>query len=181
MWHPPFSAQASSPLKPNLRCYVRNHSSPISMCCLWFELVSCLLHHWTLLPLSILWRAGMMNHPPIPISELAEHTELLKANDNLKLSQEYEVSGPKVQRLKFQLFIDFYLIVFLLEGDAGGPTFPSRKWLPLLLQTSPPTWQCCSWWCSSNYEISVVLSHLFPQIFWQPQPGKARQLSFSVT
>lgn len=33
----------------------------------------------------------MMNHPPIPISELAEHTELLKANDNLKLSQEYEV------------------------------------------------------------------------------------------
>uniref|UniRef100_A0A4W5QNV8 protein-tyrosine-phosphatase n=1 Tax=Hucho hucho TaxID=62062 RepID=A0A4W5QNV8_9TELE len=36
---------------------------------------------------------GMMNHPPIPIAELAEHTELLKANDNLKLSQEYEVSG----------------------------------------------------------------------------------------
>lgn len=37
------------------------------------------------------WCTGMMNHPPIPISELAEHTELLKANDNLKLSQEYEV------------------------------------------------------------------------------------------
>uniref|UniRef100_A0A4W5QNX0 protein-tyrosine-phosphatase n=1 Tax=Hucho hucho TaxID=62062 RepID=A0A4W5QNX0_9TELE len=37
--------------------------------------------------------SGMMNHPPIPIAELAEHTELLKANDNLKLSQEYEVSG----------------------------------------------------------------------------------------
>ncbi|XP_017268862.1 receptor-type tyrosine-protein phosphatase S isoform X17 [Kryptolebias marmoratus] len=39
---------------------------------------------------------SMMNHPPIPISELAEHTELLKANDNLKLSQEYEesTSGP---------------------------------------------------------------------------------------
>lgn len=34
---------------------------------------------------------GMMNHPPIPVTELAEHTELLKANDNLKLSQEYEV------------------------------------------------------------------------------------------
>lgn len=41
-----------------------------------------------------------MNHPPIPISELAEHTELLKANDNLKLSQEYEVSGTKVQGSK---------------------------------------------------------------------------------
>lgn len=58
-----------------------------------------------------------MNHPPIPISELAEHTELLKANDNLKLSQEYEVSGPKVQRSKFVLSIDFCLIVFSLEGD----------------------------------------------------------------
>lgn len=33
----------------------------------------------------------MMSHPPIPISELAEHIELLKANDNLRLSQEYEV------------------------------------------------------------------------------------------
>lgn len=51
----------------------------------------------------------MMNHPPIPISELAEHTELLKANDNLKLSQEYEVSVPEVQRSKI---IDFCLIVF---------------------------------------------------------------------
>lgn len=36
-------------------------------------------------------RAGMMSHPPIPINELAEHIELLKANDNLRLSQEYEV------------------------------------------------------------------------------------------
>lgn len=44
-----------------------------------------------------------MNHPPIPISELAEHTELLKANDNLKLSQEYEVSGTRVQRSKVLL------------------------------------------------------------------------------
>uniref|UniRef100_A0A671Z545 protein-tyrosine-phosphatase n=1 Tax=Sparus aurata TaxID=8175 RepID=A0A671Z545_SPAAU len=41
--------------------------------------------------------SGMMNHPPIPISELAEHTELLKANDNLKLSQEYESIDPGQQ------------------------------------------------------------------------------------
>ncbi|XP_066503468.1 receptor-type tyrosine-protein phosphatase S isoform X4 [Hoplias malabaricus] len=40
---------------------------------------------------------GMMNHPPIPISELSEHTELLKANDNLKLSQEYESIDPGQQ------------------------------------------------------------------------------------
>ncbi|CAB1433282.1 unnamed protein product [Pleuronectes platessa] len=40
---------------------------------------------------------GMMNHPPIPISELAEHTELLKANDNLKISQEYESIDPGQQ------------------------------------------------------------------------------------
>ncbi|XP_029104973.1 receptor-type tyrosine-protein phosphatase S-like isoform X21 [Scleropages formosus] len=40
---------------------------------------------------------SMVNHPPIPISELAEHTELLKANDNLKLSQEYESIDPGQQ------------------------------------------------------------------------------------
>ncbi|XP_076131587.1 receptor-type tyrosine-protein phosphatase S [Alosa pseudoharengus] len=40
---------------------------------------------------------SMMSHPPIPISELAEHTELLKANDNLKLSQEYESIDPGQQ------------------------------------------------------------------------------------
>ncbi|XP_049334913.1 receptor-type tyrosine-protein phosphatase S isoform X17 [Astyanax mexicanus] len=40
---------------------------------------------------------GMMSHPPIPISELAEHTELLKANDNLRLSQEYESVDPGQQ------------------------------------------------------------------------------------
>ncbi|XP_048832212.1 receptor-type tyrosine-protein phosphatase S isoform X7 [Brienomyrus brachyistius] len=40
---------------------------------------------------------GMMNHPPIAITELAEHTELLKANDNLKLSQEYESIDPGQQ------------------------------------------------------------------------------------
>ncbi|XP_046712786.1 receptor-type tyrosine-protein phosphatase S isoform X19 [Silurus meridionalis] len=39
----------------------------------------------------------MMNHPPIPITDLAEHTELLKANDNLKLSQEYESIDPGQQ------------------------------------------------------------------------------------
>jgi netrin-G3 ligand len=33
---------------------------------------------------------GMISHPPIPISELANHIERLKANDNLKFSQEYE-------------------------------------------------------------------------------------------
>lgn len=33
----------------------------------------------------------MASHPPVPISELADHIERLKANDNLKFSQEYEV------------------------------------------------------------------------------------------
>ncbi|XP_040911397.1 receptor-type tyrosine-protein phosphatase S-like [Toxotes jaculatrix] len=40
---------------------------------------------------------GMMSHPPIPISELAEHIDLLKANDNLRLSQEYESIDPSQQ------------------------------------------------------------------------------------
>ncbi|XP_051495323.1 receptor-type tyrosine-protein phosphatase S isoform X9 [Apus apus] len=40
---------------------------------------------------------SMLSHPPIPVSELAEHTEHLKANDNLKLSQEYESIDPGQQ------------------------------------------------------------------------------------
>ncbi|XP_043118914.1 receptor-type tyrosine-protein phosphatase S isoform X2 [Puntigrus tetrazona] len=40
---------------------------------------------------------GMMSHPPISISELLEHTERLKANDNLHLSQEYESIDPGQQ------------------------------------------------------------------------------------
>ncbi|XP_041086561.1 receptor-type tyrosine-protein phosphatase S-like isoform X12 [Polyodon spathula] len=40
---------------------------------------------------------SMLNHPPIPIADLAEHTECLKANDNLKLSQEYESIDPGQQ------------------------------------------------------------------------------------
>lgn len=35
---------------------------------------------------------GMASHPPIPILELVDHIERLKANDNLKFSQEYEVN-----------------------------------------------------------------------------------------
>uniref|UniRef100_A0A6Q2XG17 protein-tyrosine-phosphatase n=1 Tax=Esox lucius TaxID=8010 RepID=A0A6Q2XG17_ESOLU len=40
---------------------------------------------------------GMVSHPPIPISELADHIERLKANDNLKFSQEYESIDPGQQ------------------------------------------------------------------------------------
>ncbi|XP_072924862.1 receptor-type tyrosine-protein phosphatase S-like isoform X15 [Hemitrygon akajei] len=48
-------------------------------------------------PLSEPEFASMMSHPPIPITELAEHTEHLKANDNLKFSQEYESIDPSQQ------------------------------------------------------------------------------------
>nr|XP_029522756.1 receptor-type tyrosine-protein phosphatase S-like isoform X25 [Oncorhynchus nerka] len=40
---------------------------------------------------------GMANHPPIPILDLADHLERLKANDNLKFSQEYESIDPGQQ------------------------------------------------------------------------------------
>uniref|UniRef100_A0A672MSB5 Receptor-type tyrosine-protein phosphatase S n=1 Tax=Sinocyclocheilus grahami TaxID=75366 RepID=A0A672MSB5_SINGR len=41
--------------------------------------------------------AGMASHPPIPVMELADHIERLKANDNLKFSQEYESVDPGQQ------------------------------------------------------------------------------------
>ncbi|XP_044737145.1 tyrosine-protein phosphatase Lar isoform X1 [Chrysoperla carnea] len=40
---------------------------------------------------------AMISHPPIPISELANHIERLKANDNIKFSQEYESIEPGQQ------------------------------------------------------------------------------------
>ncbi|KAM8843554.1 protein tyrosine phosphatase receptor type Db isoform 12-T14 [Synchiropus picturatus] len=40
---------------------------------------------------------GMASHPPIPLSELADNIERLKANDNLKFSQEYESIDPAQQ------------------------------------------------------------------------------------
>ncbi|XP_067353339.1 protein tyrosine phosphatase receptor type Db isoform X14 [Channa argus] len=41
--------------------------------------------------------SSMASHPPIPISEMADHIERLKANDNLKFSQEYESIDPGQQ------------------------------------------------------------------------------------
>ncbi|XP_063042813.1 receptor-type tyrosine-protein phosphatase delta-like [Engraulis encrasicolus] len=40
---------------------------------------------------------SMASHPPIPILDLADHLERLKANDNLKFSQEYESIDPGQQ------------------------------------------------------------------------------------
>ncbi|XP_059375126.1 receptor-type tyrosine-protein phosphatase delta-like isoform X43 [Carassius carassius] len=40
---------------------------------------------------------GMASHPPIPVMELTDHIERLKANDNLKFSQEYESIDPGQQ------------------------------------------------------------------------------------
>ncbi|CAH0729535.1 unnamed protein product, partial [Brenthis ino] len=40
---------------------------------------------------------AMISHPPIPISELGEHIDRLKASDNLKFSQEYESIEPGQQ------------------------------------------------------------------------------------
>ncbi|XP_074518213.1 receptor-type tyrosine-protein phosphatase delta isoform X14 [Halichoeres trimaculatus] len=40
---------------------------------------------------------GMASHPPIPVMDFADHQERLKANDNLKFSQEYESIDPGQQ------------------------------------------------------------------------------------
>uniref|UniRef100_A0A8C5NH59 Receptor-type tyrosine-protein phosphatase F n=1 Tax=Gouania willdenowi TaxID=441366 RepID=A0A8C5NH59_GOUWI len=40
---------------------------------------------------------GMREHPPIPVVDLADHIERLKANDGLRFSQEYESVDPGQQ------------------------------------------------------------------------------------
>uniref|UniRef100_A0A493T7T0 Receptor-type tyrosine-protein phosphatase S n=1 Tax=Anas platyrhynchos platyrhynchos TaxID=8840 RepID=A0A493T7T0_ANAPP len=47
--------------------------------------------------LGNLHSSSMASHPPIPILELADNIERLKANDNLKFSQEYESIDPGQQ------------------------------------------------------------------------------------
>ncbi|XP_046699071.1 receptor-type tyrosine-protein phosphatase delta-like isoform X3 [Silurus meridionalis] len=46
---------------------------------------------------SNLHLSSMASHPPIPIMDLSDHLERLKANDNLKFSQEYESIDPGQQ------------------------------------------------------------------------------------
>uniref|UniRef100_A0A8C4V213 Receptor-type tyrosine-protein phosphatase F n=1 Tax=Falco tinnunculus TaxID=100819 RepID=A0A8C4V213_FALTI len=41
--------------------------------------------------------AGMRDHPPIPVTDLADNIDRLKANDGLKFSQEYESIDPGQQ------------------------------------------------------------------------------------
>lgn len=47
--------------------------------------------HSFLSPSHPLALVGMREHPPIPVVDLADHIERLKANDGLRFSQEYEV------------------------------------------------------------------------------------------
>ena len=41
--------------------------------------------------------SAMNSHPPIPVHDLTDHIDRLKANDNLKFSQEYESIEPGQQ------------------------------------------------------------------------------------
>lgn len=63
----------------------------------------------------------MASHPPIPILELADHIERLKANDNLKFSQEYEViyflTSQIVKNVMFFVSLGLSLIC-IHHGDA---------------------------------------------------------------
>lgn len=50
----------------------------------------------------------MRDHPPIPITDLADNIERLKANDGLKFSQEYEVRqrpSPCVASVFLSVFV----------------------------------------------------------------------------
>lgn len=42
-------------------------------------------------------RSAMTSHPPVPISELSEHIERLKANNGARFSAEYESIDPGQQ------------------------------------------------------------------------------------
>lgn len=57
---------------------------------------------WSQSPVNLcfcLFFPAMMSHPPIPITELSDHIERLKGNDNFLFSQEYEVSNDETVKL----------------------------------------------------------------------------------
>uniref|UniRef100_A0A7N8XMT1 Receptor-type tyrosine-protein phosphatase delta n=1 Tax=Mastacembelus armatus TaxID=205130 RepID=A0A7N8XMT1_9TELE len=70
-------------------------TDPVELRRINFQTPAVCLSKWPFL--LFLCSAGMASHPPVPISELADHIERLKANDNLKFSQEYESIEPGQQ------------------------------------------------------------------------------------
>uniref|UniRef100_A0AAX7SQ16 protein-tyrosine-phosphatase n=1 Tax=Astatotilapia calliptera TaxID=8154 RepID=A0AAX7SQ16_ASTCA len=67
---------------------------------------------------------GMASHPPIPVMELADHLERLKANDNLKFSQEYEVSvcltSSLTNKTKVEILIHFHPLDYINSNYIDG-------------------------------------------------------------
>jgi hypothetical protein len=53
----------------------------------------------------------LTNHPPIHIEEFFEHFERLKASDNYKFSQEYEVKTKITHHFVFKKFVLFSLSI----------------------------------------------------------------------
>lgn len=52
---------------------------------------------------------AMLSHPPIPVSELANHIERLKASDNSLFSQEYEVRRTSTKSLRKRLIVQWLI------------------------------------------------------------------------
>lgn len=90
--HPPPSLSPHVLLSPCHQCRVlHGHTcSHVHIHALGLSLPPCSSLSLTL-PVCALPPSGMRDHPPIPITDLADNIERLKANDGLKFSQEYEV------------------------------------------------------------------------------------------
>lgn len=58
----------------------------------------------------------MRDHPPIPITDLADNIERLKANDGLKFSQEYEVRHPPLPLCVLSLSKSIFVLSWVPAG-----------------------------------------------------------------
>lgn len=65
-------------------------------------------------PSVLFYLTGMRDHPPIPVTDLADNIDRLKANDGLKFSQEYEVRrlGAGLLRGDSSVFL-FHFLFYL--------------------------------------------------------------------
>jgi hypothetical protein len=69
---------------------------------------------------------GMMSHPPIPIHDLAAHIDDLKANDNMKFSQEYESIEPGMMVISDHCFFKHMSTAFWKTNNFLGLIFRSN-------------------------------------------------------
>ncbi|KAF2354314.1 PTP type protein phosphatase [Trinorchestia longiramus] len=100
---------------------------------------------------------AMMSHPPIPVQQLAEHIELLKANDNQKFSQEYESIDPGQQ--------------FTWDNSNLDVNKPKNRRVHVAASSGALLFLCILAFASLKYQYANVIAYDHSRVTLQPLDG----------